>query len=54
MPDNAGFYHAAYLVAAGLYAAYSATLWLRGRALARREAALDARDRATGGAARER
>ena len=40
---NAGYYHAAYVVTASIYALYAASLWWRARALARREAALDAR-----------
>ena len=46
--DNAGYYHAAYAAAALIYAAYAASLWWRGRDLARREAEVDARR--TGGA----
>ena len=41
--DNAGYYHAAYIVAALIYGAYAASLWWRGRDLARREADADAR-----------
>jgi hypothetical protein len=38
--NNAGYYHAAYIAAAVVYAAYAASLWWRGRDLDRREAAL--------------
>jgi hypothetical protein len=40
-PDNAGYYHAAYIVAALIYGLYAATLWRRRarvRAAARRMA----------------
>jgi len=29
MPDNAGFYHLAYAMAAGIYAAYALTIYWR-------------------------
>ena len=35
-PDNAGYYHAAYIVAAVIFAAYSASIAWRHRALRRR------------------
>ena len=43
MPDNAVYYHAAYVVASALYGAYALSLWWRVRHLrerARRTAAL--------------
>ena len=43
MPQNAVYYHAAYVVAATVYVLYSASLWWRGRALSRREAELGMR-----------
>ncbi len=30
-PDNAGYYHAAYVVAAVLYVLYAVSIWLRRR-----------------------
>ncbi|MGH7717223.1 MAG: hypothetical protein ACREON_00055 [Gemmatimonadaceae bacterium] len=33
IPDNAGYFHAAYVAAAVIYAAYAASVWWRGRAL---------------------
>ena len=42
MPQNADFMYAAYAVATVAYLVYGATLWLRARALDRREAALAA------------
>ena len=39
--NNAVYYHAAYVVAVTVYMGYSASLWLRARALDRRAAALD-------------
>ena len=44
MPDNAGYMHAAYAVAATAYALYALSLWRRRRALRRHEP----RDGATG------
>jgi hypothetical protein len=35
MPDNAGFMHAAYAVAATAYALYALSLWRRRRAVRR-------------------
>jgi hypothetical protein len=35
MPDNAGYMHAAYAVAATAYALYALSLWRRRRALRR-------------------
>ena len=49
--DNAFFFHAAYVAAAVVYVAYSATLWWRDRALAERERRLDARAPRRGGGA---
>ena len=43
MPQNAEYMWAAYAVATTLYAGYALSLWLRARALARREDALEAR-----------
>jgi hypothetical protein len=37
--DNAIYYHVAYVVAAVVLGAYAASIWWRGRDLARREAA---------------
>ena len=31
MPDNAGYYHAAYALAATVYAAYGVSIWWRAR-----------------------
>jgi hypothetical protein len=42
--NNAGYFHAAYVAAALVYAAYAASLWWRGRALDRRDAALRRRE----------
>jgi hypothetical protein len=33
IPDNAGYYHAAYAAAAVIYALYAASIWWRGRRL---------------------
>lgn len=33
IPDNAGWYHAAYAVIAVLYGAYIVSIWWRGRCL---------------------
>ena len=49
MPDNAGYMHAAYAVAATAYALYGLSLWRRRRAL-RRD--LDRESERTSGAAR--
>lgn len=40
MPSNAGYYHAAYIIAVIVYGAYAASVWARRRAVRRR---LDAR-----------
>jgi hypothetical protein len=48
--DNAVYYKVAYAAAALIYVAYTASLWWRGRELARRAAAL--RGRAPGGSPR--
>jgi hypothetical protein len=40
MPDNAGYYHAAYVAAAVIYLGYGASLWWRGRRLRARTRAL--------------
>ncbi len=39
MPDTTGVYHAAYIAAAGIYIAYVASLWSRGRRVRERMAA---------------
>jgi hypothetical protein len=36
-PDNAAYYHAAYIVVAVLYGGYALTLWRRARAVAARQ-----------------
>lgn len=36
-PDNAGYYHAAYIATAIVYLAYGASIWWRSRALGRGE-----------------
>jgi len=36
MPDTFSYYHAAYLLAALLYAGYALSLWLRARGVRRR------------------
>ncbi|HEX5581266.1 MAG TPA: hypothetical protein VFX39_06770 [Gemmatimonadaceae bacterium] len=41
MPQNEKFMYAAYAVATAAYLLYAATLWLRRRALERREVELD-------------
>lgn len=41
MPDTFAYYHAAYVAAAVLYAAYSVGLWLRARRVRARLRALD-------------
>lgn len=38
-PDNAGYYHAAYVATAIIYVAYAASVWWRGVCLARKEQA---------------
>lgn len=49
MPDNAGYYHAAYVAAAVIYALYALSLWRRRRALrARGDAAAGARSQRDG------
>lgn len=40
MPDNAAYFHAAYVVAAVLYAGYAIGLWVRARRVAARRRAL--------------
>jgi len=46
IPNNAGYYHAAYLIVVVVHAAYAASIWLRRRAVrARRGAASGARPR---------
>lgn len=35
-PENAGYYHAAYIVAVVLYGAYAISIWMRRRAVWRR------------------
>jgi hypothetical protein len=37
MPQNEGYYHAAYALSAIVYAAYAASIWWRGRKVERRE-----------------
>jgi hypothetical protein len=49
MPDTTGVYHAAYVAAAGIYIAYVASLWSRGRRV--RERMLAARAEADQGTA---
>jgi hypothetical protein len=46
MPSNAGYYHAAYIVAAVVYVLYAYSIRSRTRALRDRLAALDADGRA--------
>jgi hypothetical protein len=41
MPQNAGYYHAAYLVASALYLGYIVTLAARWRSIRARRASLD-------------
>ena len=48
MPDNTGYYHAAYAVAITVYALYTITLWRR---RARVRAELDRLDRRDGDSA---
>lgn len=36
MPSNEAYYYAAYAIAAGVYAAYAASIWWRARQLDRR------------------
>lgn len=45
MPDNAAYYHAAYVAAAALYGGYALTLWWRAKRIRERarEAATDHR-----------
>jgi len=31
MPDNSGYYHAAYIAAAAIYSLYAASIWWRAR-----------------------
>ena len=40
-PDNAGYYHAAYAAALGIYALYAVSIWRRRRALRERHVAED-------------
>ena len=39
MPQNAGYYHAAYAVAASIYSLYALSLWRRRRGVRARRAA---------------
>jgi hypothetical protein len=41
MPDNAGYFHAAYLAAAIIYLGYGLSLWSRRRSLAARARTLE-------------
>ena len=41
MPDNAVYYHAAYVAAASLYILYGASIWWRSRKLRERSRAQD-------------
>lgn len=36
IPDNAGYYHIAYVVAVVLYGGYAVTIWVRRRSVRRR------------------
>lgn len=36
MPQNAGYFHAAYIIAVLLYGSYAAGIWVRRRAVRRR------------------
>ena len=36
IPQNAGYYHAAYVIAVVLYGAYAVSLWVRRRSVRRR------------------
>ncbi len=36
IPQNAGYYHAAYIVAVVLYGAYALSIWVRRRTIRRR------------------
>ena len=36
IPQNAGYYHAAYIIAVVLYGAYAVSIWARRRSLRRR------------------
>lgn len=33
IPNNAGYYHAAYIIVAAVHVAYAASIWLRRRAV---------------------
>ena len=35
-PQNAGYYHAAYIIAVVLYGSYAVSIWVRRRAIRRR------------------
>ncbi|HET7620924.1 MAG TPA: hypothetical protein VFK39_03385 [Gemmatimonadaceae bacterium] len=39
IPQNAGYYHAAYIIAVILYGGYAVTLWARRRTIRRRSEA---------------
>lgn len=46
IPNNAGYYHAAYIIVVVVHVAYAASIWLRRRAVrARLGTASDARPR---------
>jgi hypothetical protein len=36
IPQNAGYYHAAYIIAVVLYGAYAVSIWVRRRTIRRR------------------
>jgi hypothetical protein len=36
IPDNAGYYHAAYVIAVVIYGAYAVSIWVRRRSAWRR------------------
>lgn len=44
MPENAGYYHAAYALTATIYAAYAISIWWRGRRVRERLKGTSARD----------
>lgn len=46
IPNNAGYYHAAYIIVVAVHVAYAASIWIRRRAVrARLDAAGGARPR---------
>lgn len=47
-PDNAAYYHAAYIAAAVLYSLYAGSLWWRSRRLSERERTLAGQEDAGG------